>query len=50
MTYSICPGGMCPGEFDGVVVYRDSNHLTASFAAYLETFLETEIDSALGLS
>lgn len=29
----VCPGGYCHAMRDGVVVYRDQQHLTASFAA-----------------
>ena len=32
---NICGEGLCPVQRDGVIVYRDSNHLTASFARSL---------------
>lgn len=31
----ICPGGVCRAEMDGRIVYRDNQHLSASFAASL---------------
>jgi peptidoglycan/LPS O-acetylase OafA/YrhL len=31
----VCPGGMCSAEQRGMVVFRDSQHLTGSFAASL---------------
>lgn len=35
MTDVICPDGHCRAEQDGVIVYRDSQHLTATFARSL---------------
>ncbi|QCU77108.1 acyltransferase [Citricoccus sp. SGAir0253] len=32
LTPWICPEGTCPATIGGVVVWRDSNHLTATFA------------------
>ena len=29
----ICPGGRCPAEVDGLPTHRDTNHLTAEYAA-----------------
>jgi peptidoglycan/LPS O-acetylase OafA/YrhL len=31
----ICPGGRCSAELNGVIVFRDAQHLTASFAKSL---------------
>ena len=31
----ICPDGECPSELDGLVTFRDENHLTEDFAATL---------------
>jgi peptidoglycan/LPS O-acetylase OafA/YrhL len=28
----VCPGGVCPSEIDGVVTFKDTNHLTDAFA------------------
>jgi hypothetical protein len=43
----ICGPTVCAPELDGVVVYRDSNHLTARFAARLAPILAERIDEAL---
>jgi peptidoglycan/LPS O-acetylase OafA/YrhL len=32
-TTAVCPGRTCDAEVDGVITYRDDNHLTAAFAA-----------------
>jgi hypothetical protein len=32
MNDAVCPNGRCDAERDGVVVFRDSQHLTAEFA------------------
>jgi peptidoglycan/LPS O-acetylase OafA/YrhL len=32
-TSAVCPRSMCSAEVDGVITYRDDNHLTAAFAA-----------------
>ena len=47
MSYIICPNGICTGLRNGLVMYRDSDHLTASFVQTLEDTLEADIDSAL---
>lgn len=36
---NICPHGMCEAERDGVVVFRDSQHMTATFATSLSDVL-----------
>jgi len=36
----ICPGdGACPAVLDGMIVYRDDHHLTATFSAALAPIL-----------
>lgn len=35
MNAQICPGGVCSAERNGLVVFRDNQHLTGSFAASL---------------
>jgi peptidoglycan/LPS O-acetylase OafA/YrhL len=35
----VCPGGHCSAELKGEVVFRDSQHLTASFAESLAPYL-----------
>jgi hypothetical protein len=47
MSYIICPNGICTGLRNGLVMYRDSDHLTASFVQTLEDTLAADIDSAL---
>lgn len=44
MTGSICPGGTCTAQRDGIPTYRDKLHLTASFAASLAPALAEELD------
>ena len=39
----VCPGGMCSAEQRGMVVFRDSQHLTGSFAASLGAVLAQEL-------
>jgi hypothetical protein len=35
MNAQVCPDGVCSAERDGLIVFRDSQHLTGSFAASL---------------
>lgn len=35
MTNSVCPGGLCHPILSGIVVFRDTGHLTATFARTL---------------
>jgi peptidoglycan/LPS O-acetylase OafA/YrhL len=48
LSPSICPNGLCSGIRGDLIVYRDTDHLTASFARSLETDLGREIDRSLG--
>lgn len=48
LTDSICPSGSCPPIMDGVLVWRDSHHLTNTFARGLEPHLAEAITAALG--
>lgn len=43
MTDMICPEKECPPIIGGVLVYRDSNHITATYSATLSGVLETEL-------
>lgn len=43
MTDVVCPQGTCNAERDGVVVFRDSQHLTATFAASLAPVLRQRL-------
>jgi hypothetical protein len=50
LSSSICPDDICRGEHDNIVIFRDSNHLTASFVSSLENILAEQIDCALGVA
>lgn len=43
LTDAICPDGTCHAEQNGMVVFRDSQHLTASFAKSLKGVLGKRI-------
>jgi peptidoglycan/LPS O-acetylase OafA/YrhL len=43
----VCPWDPCPVVLDGMIVYRDSHHLTATFAASLRPELDAELQRAL---
>lgn len=47
LTSSICTGLVCPAIRDGVVVYRDANHLTVDFTLVLMDRLAAELVAAL---
>jgi hypothetical protein len=47
MTDRICTPEVCPGVIDGMVTYRDSHHLTATFARSLAPVLEWRLRSVL---
>jgi hypothetical protein len=44
----ICAGTTCNGVRDGMIVFRDSNHLTESFTLSLTGVLEARIDELIG--
>jgi hypothetical protein len=44
MSPRICPNGVCTGLHDNLVMYRDSDHLTASFVRTLERDLDAQIE------
>lgn len=57
MTNSICPDAVCHAELNGLIVFRDEQHMTASFAASLApalaaalhmTSMQAAINSASG--
>jgi hypothetical protein len=44
MTPILCPPGpTCPVVLDGMIVYRDNQHMTATFAASLQANLESSL-------
>ena len=46
LTDAICTGGTCRAEGDGVVLYHDSQHLTATFARSLTDALWRQLPDA----
>lgn len=48
-TDLVCPGRRCSAERDGVIVYRDRQHLTASFVQSLAPALRERLLAAGGL-
>ena len=46
LTDAICPGHRCASQRNGVVVYRDEQHLTATFVAELAPALGTALRQA----
>jgi peptidoglycan/LPS O-acetylase OafA/YrhL len=47
ISSTICPGGICSGELDNIIVYRDTNHLTSSFVKSVEGVISEQIKKAL---
>ncbi|WP_460915618.1 SGNH hydrolase domain-containing protein [Plantactinospora veratri] len=47
LTPAICPGRRCAPVIGGVLVYRDNQHLTASYAATLAPRLRSALDRIL---
>jgi hypothetical protein len=47
MTPSLCDDRTCPAMRDGIVVYRDDQHLTGSFSASLAEALDGRLRAAL---
>jgi peptidoglycan/LPS O-acetylase OafA/YrhL len=43
MTDSVCPAEVCRAELNGMVVFRDTQHLTAKFAASLSGVLQSRL-------
>lgn len=37
VTSAVCPGDMCPAVIGGVQIYRDGNHLTATYSKTMHT-------------
>lgn len=50
MTDVICPQGTCNAERNGVVVFRDSQHLTANFAKTLAADLHRQLEPSASAS
>ncbi len=47
MIGSVCPNGVCHAELDGMVVFRDEQHMTASFARSLAPDFGKRLDSVV---
>ena len=45
----ICPGDTCPPVIDGVLVWRDSHHVSATFADALGETLSRRVEDAVRL-
>lgn len=43
----VCPDGVCRARMKGVFVYRDNEHLTATFAASLHATLREKLEQAI---
>lgn len=43
ISESVCPGGTCNAARDGMVIYRDATHISATYAATLADLLGEEI-------
>ncbi|MCA2218208.1 acyltransferase family protein [Jidongwangia harbinensis] len=48
LTDAICPADRCASVIGGALVYRDSNHLTATYARTLTPRLRTALDRVIG--
>jgi hypothetical protein len=44
MTNAVCPHDVCSGERDGIIVFRDSQHLTTQFVASITDVLAHVLD------
>jgi peptidoglycan/LPS O-acetylase OafA/YrhL len=47
LTGELCHNGVCGGTDNGMVIYRDTDHLAGHFAASLEPLLEPKVLAAL---
>ena len=50
MTDRICSTARCPAVRNGIVVFTDDNHLTATFSRSVAPVLSQRLDAALNLS
>ncbi|MGH8400704.1 MAG: hypothetical protein ACRESU_06335 [Gammaproteobacteria bacterium] len=46
MTDVICPDGQCRAQRDGLIVFRDSQHMTASFTKTLDRQFARHLQSS----
>jgi len=47
LNADVCPGGECSAERDGVLVFRDTQHLTAEYAEGLSNRLRAELGNVM---
>jgi len=47
LNNEVCPDGLCRARMRGVFVYRDNEHLTATFAASLQANLREKLQQAI---
>lgn len=47
LTEAICPNELCPAVIGGIQIYRDSNHITATYARTMHTQIGTALDKVL---
>ncbi len=47
LASAVCPGNPCPAVVNGIIVYRDTHHLTATFARSLAPALDRGIAAIL---
>ncbi|MBB5209171.1 peptidoglycan/LPS O-acetylase OafA/YrhL [Chiayiivirga flava] len=45
----LCPTAVCPPVIDGILVWRDSHHMTATFARTLAPTLQHRLETALAV-
>ncbi|MEU6250939.1 acyltransferase family protein [Glycomyces sp. NPDC047010] len=48
LTEYVCPGGECPATIGNILVYRDTSHLTDTYAATLAPVVERTVLEATG--
>jgi hypothetical protein len=48
LTNSFCSSGVCPPEMNGIVVYRDGNHMSGGFATALAPVLGEQLSRIMG--
>ncbi|WP_322632897.1 acyltransferase family protein [Glycomyces albidus] len=48
LTPYVCPDGECPAAIGNILVYRDTSHLTDTYAATLAPFVERTVLDATG--
>jgi hypothetical protein len=44
MNSAVCPEGECVAELNGIVVFRDSQHMTATFVESLSSYLAKQLN------